>query len=137
MKLLDTWKPARKPILYFALSIYALEQCWAFSSVFPYSANVEETVKLFYVAAIALVFLLQDFTPEMYLAYGLLAIACLLTRIGTGQMFLVYTVITILALRQEENISDILHILRLCLTAFLIVSTIVFFYKYFRGERQL
>lgn len=135
MRLRNTCQPARKYILYFALAIYSLEQVLFFSDVFPFGVGTEKVLKLLYVLAIAVVFLLQDYSPKMYLAYGLLGAACVLTRLGSGLMFWVYSVITILALRQED-ISDVFRFLRWCLTISLLILTLAFAVKYFQGQRQ-
>ena len=50
-------------------------------------------------------------------------------------MFWVYSVITILALRQED-ISDVFRFLRWCLTISLLILTLAFAVKYFQGQRQ-
>lgn len=135
MRLRNTCQPARKYILYFALAIYSLEQVLFFSDVFPFGVGTEKVLKLLYVLAIAVVFLLQDYSPKMYLAYGLLGAACVLTRLGSGLMFWVYSVITILALRQED-ISDVFRFLRWCLTISLLILALAFAVKYFQGQRQ-
>lgn len=135
MRLRNTCQPARKYILYFALAIYSLEQVLFFSDVFPFGVGTEKVLKLLYVLAIAVVFLLQDYSPKMYLAYGLLGAACVLTRLGSGLMFWVYSVITILALRQED-ISDVFRFLRWCLTISLLILALAFAAKYFQGQRQ-
>ena len=135
MRLRNTCQPARKYILYFALAIYSLEQVLFFSDVFPFGVGTEKVLKLLYVLAIAVVFLLQDYSPKMYLAYGLLGAACVLTRLGSGLMFWVYSVITILALRQED-ISGVFRFLRWCLTISLLILALAFAVKYFQGQRQ-
>ena len=135
MRLRNICKPARKYILYFALAIYVLEQVLSFSDIFPFSVGTEKVLKLIYVLAIAVVFLLQDYSPKLYLAYGLLGTACVLTRLGSGLMFWVYSVITILALRQED-ISDVFRFLRWCLTISLLILALAFAVKYFQGQRQ-
>lgn len=135
MRLRNICKPARKYILYFALAIYVLEQVLSFSDIFPFSVGTEKVLKLIYVLAIAVVFLLQDYSPKLYLAYGLLGAACVLTRLGSGLMFWVYSVITILALRQED-ISDVFRFLRWCLTISLLILALAFAVKYFQGQRQ-
>ena len=135
MRLRNICKPARKYILYFALAIYVLEQVLSFSDIFPFSVGTEKVLKLIYVLTIAVVFLLQDYSPKLYLAYGLLGAACVLTRLGSGLMFWVYSVITILALRQED-ISDVFRFLRWCLTISLLILTLAFAVKYFQGQRQ-
>ena len=135
MRLRNSCKPARKYILYFALAVYVLEQVLFFSDIFPFSVGTEKVLKLIYVLTIAVVFLLQDYSPKLYLAYGLLGAACVLTRLGSGLMFWVYSVITILALRQED-ISDVFRFLRWCLTIFLLILTLAFAVKYFQGQRQ-
>lgn len=135
MRLRNTCQPARKYILYFALAIYSLEQVLFFPDVFPFGVGTEKVLKLLYVLAIAVVFLLQDYSPKMYLAYGLLGAACVLTRLGSGLMFWVYSVITILALRQED-ISDVFRFLRWCLTISLLILALAFAAKYFQGQRQ-
>lgn len=135
MNLRNTCQPARKYILYFALAIFSLEQVLFFSDVFPFGVGTEKVLKLLYVLAIAVVFLLQDYSPKMYLAYGLLGAACVLTRLGSGLMFWVYSVITILALRQED-ISDVFRFLRWCLTISLLILALAFAVKYFQGQRQ-
>ena len=135
MRLRNICKPARKYILYFALAIYVLEQVLFFSDIFPFSVGTEKVLKLIYVLTIAVVFLLQDYSPKLYLAYGLLGAACVLTRLGSGLMFWVYSVITILALRQED-ISDVFRFLRWCLTISLLILTLAFAVKYFQGQRQ-
>lgn len=136
MRLRNTCKPARKYILYFALALFSLEQAWVFSDVFPYSVAAEKTFKLVYVLLIGAVFLLQDYSPKMYLTYGLLAAGCVLTRLGSGLMVWVYIVITILALRQED-ISDIYRFLRRCFTVYLLMILLIFFLKCFQGELPL
>lgn len=135
MRLRNICKPARKYILYFALAVYVLEQVLFFSDIFPFSVGTEKVLKLIYVLTIAVVFLLQDYSPKLYLAYGLLGAACVLTRLGSGLMFWVYSVITILALRQED-ISDVFRFLRWCLTISLLILTLAFAVKYFQGQRQ-
>ena len=135
MRLRNSCKPARKYILYFALAVYVLEQVLFFSDIFPFSVGTEKVLKLIYVLTIAVVFLLQDYSPKLYLAYGLLGAACVLTRLGSGLMFWVYSVITILALRQED-ISDVFRFLRWCLTISLLILTLAFAVKYFQGQRQ-
>lgn len=135
MRLRNICKPARKYILYFALAVYVLEQVLFFSDIFPFSVGTEKVLKLIYVLTIAVVFLLQDYSPKLYLAYGLLGAACVLTRLGSGLMFWVYSVITILALRQED-ISDVFRFLRRCLTISLLILTLAFAVKYFQGQRQ-
>ena len=135
MRLRNICKPARKYILYFALAVYVLEQVLFFSDIFPFSVGTEKVLKLIYVLTIAVVFLLQDYSPKLYLAYGLLGAACVLTRLGSGLMFWVYSVITILALRQED-ISDMFRFLRWCLTISLLILTLAFAVKYFQGQRQ-
>ena len=135
MRLRNICKPARKYILYFALAIYVLEQVLFFSDIFPFSVGTEKVLKLIYVLTIAVVFLLQDYSPKLYLAYGLLGAACVLTRLGSGLMFWVYSVITILALRQED-ISDVFRFLRWCLTISLLILALAFAVKYFQGQRQ-
>lgn len=135
MRLRNICKPARKYILYFALAIYVLEQVLFFSDIFPFSVGTEKVLKLIYVLTIAVVFLLQDYSPKLYLAYGLLGAACVLTRLGSGLMFWVYSVITILALRQED-ILDVFRFLRWCLTISLLILTLAFAVKYFQGQRQ-
>lgn len=135
MRLRNICKPARKYILYFALAVYVLEQVLSFSDIFPFSVGTEKVLKLIYVLAIAVVFLLQDYSPKLYLAYGLLGTACVLTRLGSGLMFWVYSVITILALRQED-ISDVFRFLRWCLTISLLILALAFAVKYFQGQRQ-
>ena len=135
MNLRNTCQPARKYILYFALAIFSLEQVLFFSDVFHFGVGTEKVLKLLYVLAIAVVFLLQDYSPKMYLAYGLLGAACVLTRLGSGLMFWVYSVITILALRQED-ISDVFRFLRWCLTISLLILALAFAVKYFQGQRQ-
>lgn len=135
MRLRNICKPARKYILYFALAVYVLEQVLFFSDIFPFSVGTEKVLKLIYVLAIAVVFLLQDYSPKLYLAYGLLGTACVLTRLGSGLMFWVYSVITILALRQED-ISDVFRFLRWCLTISLLILALAFAVKYFQGQRQ-
>lgn len=135
MRLRNICKPARKYILYFALAVYVLEQVLFFSDIFPFSVGTEKVLKLIYVLTIAVVFLLQDYSPKLYLAYGLLGAACVLTRLGSGLMFWAYSVITILALRQED-ISDVFRFLRWCLTISLLILTLAFAVKYFQGQRQ-
>ena len=135
MRLRNICKPARKYILYFALAVYVLEQVLFFSDIFPFSVGTEKVLKLIYVLTIAVVFLLQDYSPKLYLAYGLLGAACVLTRLGSGLMFWVYSVITILALRQED-ISDVFRFLRWCLTISLLILALAFAVKYFQGQRQ-
>ena len=135
MRLRNICKPARKYILYFALAVYVLEQVLFFSDIFPFSVGAEKVLKLIYFLAIALVFLLQDYSPKIFLAYALLGAACVLTRLGSGLMFWVYSVITILALRQED-ISDVFRFLRWCLTISLLILTLAFAVKYFQGQRQ-
>ena len=135
MRLRNSCKPARKYILYFALAVYVLEQVLFFSDIFPFSVGTEKVLKLIYVLTIAVVFLLQDYSPKLYLAYGLLGAACVLTRLGSGLMFWVYSVITILALRQED-ISDVFRFLRWCLTISLLILALAFAVKYFQGQRQ-
>lgn len=135
MNLRNTCQPARKYILYFALAVYVLEQVLFFSDIFPFSVGTEKVLKLIYVLTIAVVFLLQDYSPKLYLAYGLLGAACVLTRLGSGLMFWAYSVITILALRQED-ISDVFRFLRWCLTISLLILTLAFAVKYFQGQRQ-
>ena len=135
MRLRNICKPARKYILYFALAVYVLEQVLFFSDIFPFSVGTEKVLKLIYVLTIAVVFLLQDYSPKLYLAYGLLGAACVLMRLGSGLMFWVYSVITILALRQED-ISDVFRFLRWCLTISLLILTLAFAVKYFQGQRQ-
>ena len=135
MRLRNICKPARKYILYFALAVYVLEQVLFFSDIFPFSVGTEKVLKLIYVLTIAVVFLIQDYSPKLYLAYGLLGAACVLTRLGSGLMFWVYSVITILALRQED-ISDVFRFLRWCLTISLLILTLAFAVKYFQGQRQ-
>ena len=135
MNLRNTCQPARKYILYFALAIFSLEQVLFFSDVFPFGVGTEKVLKLLYVLTIAVVFLLQDYSPKLYLAYGLLGAACVLTRLGSGLMFWVYSVITILALRQED-ISDVFRFLRWCLTISLLILALAFAVKYFQGQRQ-
>lgn len=135
MRLRNSCKPARKYILYFALAVYVLEQVLFFSDIFPFSVGTEKVLKLIYVLTIAVVFLLQDYSPKLYLAYGLLGAACVLMRLGSGLMFWVYSVITILALRQED-ISDVFRFLRWCLTISLLILTLAFAVKYFQGQRQ-
>lgn len=135
MRLRNICKPARKYILYFALAVYVLEQVLFFSDIFPFSVGTEKVLKLIYVLTIAVVFLLQDYSPKLYLAYGLLGTACVLTRLGSGLMFWVYSVITILALRQED-ISDVFRFLRWCLTISLLILALAFAVKYFQGQRQ-
>ena len=135
MRFRNICKPARKYILYFALAVYVLEQVLFFSDIFPFSVGTEKVLKLIYVLTIAVVFLLQDYSPKLYLAYGLLGAACVLTRLGSGLMFWVYSVITILALRQED-ISDVFRFLRWCLTISLLILTLAFAVKYFQGQRQ-
>lgn len=135
MRLRNICKPARKYILYFALAVYVLEQVLFFSDIFPFSVGTEKVFKLIYVLTIAVVFLLQDYSPKLYLAYGLLGAACVLTRLGSGLMFWVYSVITILALRQED-ISDVFRFLRWCLTISLLILALAFAVKYFQGQRQ-
>ena len=102
MRLINTCKPARRYILYFALVLFSLQQAWFFSDVFPHSVVVDKVLRLIYVLAIAMVFLLQDYSPKMFLTYGLLAAACVLTRLGSGLIAWTYTVMAILALRQED-----------------------------------
>lgn len=135
MRLRNSCKPARKYILYFALAVYVLEQVLFFSDIFPFSVGTEKVLKLIYVLTIAVVFLLQDYSPKLYLAYGLLGAACVLMRLGSGLMFWVYSVITILALRQED-ISDVFRFLRWCLTISLLILALAFAVKYFQGQRQ-
>ena len=135
MRLRNICKPARKYILYFALAIYVLEQVLSFSDIFPFSVGTEKVLKLIYVLTIAVVFLLQDYSPKIFLAYALLGAACVLTRLGSGLMFWVYSVITILALRQED-ISDVFRFLRWCLTISLLILALAFAVKYFQGQRQ-
>ncbi len=135
MRLRNICKPARKYILYFALAVYVLEQVLFFSDIFPFSVGAEKVLKLIYFLAIALVFLLQDYSPKIFLAYALLGAACVLTRLGSGLMFWVYSVITILALRQED-ISDVFRFLRWCLTISLLILALAFAVKYFQGQRQ-
>ena len=135
MRLRNICKPARKYILYFALAVYVLEQVLFFSDIFPFSVGTEKVLKFIYVLTIAVVFLLQDYSPKLYLAYGLLGAACVLTRLGSGLMFWVYSVITILALRKED-ISDVFRFLRWCLTISLLILTLAFAVKYFQGQRQ-
>ena len=136
MRLRNICKPARKYILYFALILFSLQQAWFFSDVFPHSVGIDKILRLIYVLAIGSVFLLQDYSPKLYLAYGLLAAACALTRIGSGLMAWVYTVITILALRQED-ISDVFRLLRRCFTVYLLVILLAFALKCFQGQLQL
>lgn len=136
MSLRNAWKPARTRILYFALALFVLEQSWFYSTIFPYNAYVEEAVKLVFLLAIALVIALQDFTAKLYLIYGLLAVACVLTRIGSGQMLWTFVVITILAIRQEE-LTGVLRLIRRCQTGFLIVHTVWFCVLWFQGLRPL
>lgn len=135
MRLRNSCKPARKYILYFALALFSLEQTWFFSDVFPFSDRVDTALRLIYFLAIAVVFLLQDYSPKMFLAYALLGAACVLTRLGSGLTFWVISVITILALRQED-ISDVFRFLRWCLTISLLILTLAFAVKYFQGQRQ-
>ena len=135
MRFRNICKPARKYSLYFALAVYVLEQVLFFSDIFPFSVGTEKVLKLIYVLRIAVVFLLQDYSPKLYLAYGLLGAACVLTRLGSGLMFWVYSVITILALRQED-ISDVFRFLRWCLTISLLILALAFAVKYFQGQRQ-
>lgn len=135
MRLRNICKPARKYILYFALALCSLEQTWFFSDVFPFSDGVDTILRLIYILAITVVFLLQDYSPKLYLAYGLLGAACVLTRLGSGLMFWIISVITILALRQED-ISDVFRLLRRCLTLSLLILALAFFLKYFQGQRQ-
>ena len=135
MRLRNSCKPARKYILYFALALFSLEQTWFFSDVFPFSDRVDTALRLIYFLAIAVVFLLQDYSPKMFLAYALLGAACILTRLGSGLTFWVYSVITILALRQED-ISDVFRFLRWCLTISLLILALAFAVKYFQGQRQ-
>ena len=135
MRLRNSCKPARKYILYFALALFSLEQTWFFSDVFPFSDRVDTALRLIYFLAIAVVFLLQDYSPKMFLAYALLGAACVLTRLGSGLTFWVFSVITILALRQED-ISDVFRFLRWCLTISLLILALAFAVKYFQGQRQ-
>ena len=65
MRLRNSCKPARKYILYFALALFSLEQTWFFSDVFPFSDRVDTALRLIYFLAIAVVFLLQDYSPKL------------------------------------------------------------------------
>lgn len=136
MKLWNARKSARTPILYFALALFTWEQCCYFSNIVPSNAYVETGIKAICFLAIVLVIALQDFSPKLYLLYGLLAVACILQRIGSGKEFWAFMVITILATRQED-ITGVLRLLRKCMTVFLVVHTVWFFFRYFQGLEPL
>lgn len=136
MKLRNAWKPVRKPALYTAMALFTLEQCCYFSGIVPNNVNVEAVIKVICFLGIALVIALQDFSPKLLLLYGLLAVACILQRIGSGKEFWAFMVITILATRQED-ITGVLRLLRRCTTVFLIIQTAWFFFHYFQGLEPL
>lgn len=136
MKRLETWIPDRFVLLYAGILLYTLERCWNASVILPYNANVDEVLKVAFALMMVLVIARQEFTPKLYLIYGLAAVGAVMIRQRTGFMIDAFTLLIILACRGADLIS-VSAVIRRTTTAFLIAHTAYFFVLLLLGQQEL
>lgn len=136
MKRLDKWMPERLSLLYAGILLYTLERCWTSSLILPYSAKVDEVIKIVFVLMMAAVILRQEFTPKLYVIYGLAAVGAALIRLRTGLMLDVFALLTILACRGSDLVR-VSGIIRRSTTVFLIAHTAYYFCLLLLGQQEL
>lgn len=136
MKRLETWIPDRFVPLYAGILLYTLERCWTASLILPYHAGVDEVLKIAFALMMVLVIARQEFTPKLYLIYGLAAVGAVMIRLRTGFMIDVFTLLIILACRGADLIS-VSRVIRKTTTVFLIVHMAYFFILLLLGQQEL
>lgn len=136
MKQLKKWVPERSALLYAGILLYTLERCWNASLILPYHAGVDEVLKYAFALMMVLVIARQEFTPKLYLIYGLAAVGAVMIRLRTGFMIDAFTILIILACREADLIS-VSRVIRKTTTVFLIVHMAYFFILLLLGQQEL
>ena len=136
MKQFEKWLPGRTAILHMAILLYTLEQCWISTRILPHNDVLSEGVKAISALLLVLTILRQDFTPRLYLIYGLAALGAATIRLRTGFMADVFTLLMILAIRQDD-LTPIIRIIRRTITAFLVVHLCCYLYLLCTGRLTL
>ena len=136
MRQLKKWLPEHSALLYAGMLLYTLERCWTASLILPYNANVDEVLKVGFALMMVLVIAQQEFTPRLYLLYGLAAVGAVTIRLRTGFMIDVFTLLIILAARQAD-ITRVVHIIRMSTTVFLLVHTLWFLLLVLTGRQDM
>lgn len=136
MKRLEKWVPERSALLYAGILLYTLERCWNASLILPYHAGVDEILKIAFALMMVLVIALQEFTPKLYLIYGLAAVGAVTIRLRTGFMIDVFALLIILACRGADLIR-VSGVIRKTTTVFLIAHTVYFFILLLLGQQEL
>lgn len=136
MKQFEKWLPGRTAILHMAILLYTLERCWISTRILPHNDILSEGVKAISALLLVLTILRQDFTPRLYLIYGLAALGAATIRLRTGFMADVFTILMILAIRQDD-LTPIIRIIRRTTTAFLVVHLCCYLYLLCTGRLTL
>lgn len=119
-----------------AILLYTLEQCWISTRILPDSDILAEGMKAISALLLVLTMLRQDFTPRLYLIYGLAMAGAVAIRLRTGFMTDAFTILIILAIRQDD-LTPIVRIIRLTTTAFLTVHLCCYLYLLCTGQQIL
>ena len=136
MNKLEAWIPDRFILLHAGILLYTLERCWNASLILPYHAGVDEVLKYAFALMMVLVIARQEFTPKLYLIYGLAAAGIVMLRLRTGFMIDAFTILIILACRGADLVS-VSRVIRKTTTVFLIIHMAYFFILLLLGQQEL
>ena len=123
-KLSEYFKFGKLKLVYVGLFLANIKQFCSKSHIIPYTEMIDDVLSVLILGIFLLVILKQTFTYKQLIVYGIISVLTIYSAFVSGYMIIAITVLTILAIRQE-NVDDIAVFLFKCKSFFLGLNTIV------------